>query len=391
MRRDERGNVAVMTGLLSVVLLLIAAFSVDFGMAYASKRQLQTAADSSVLAAAAVYAKYPGTCSTLVLNSSYKTEAQAAADSMRAQNRPGSAGSTLIPSCNAQGELQLTYEASGETPLSLGRLATDADSITTARQAGAQVDVGKSTGVGVRPYALCSADVPVAGYPTGVLEIKPPGQAHGGSDCAEAEAGGNWWFITCDIVGGGQSDGSPKDMAAAIEHGCTNTISVVSPQNRTTPATLSTSLTVNCKTGKPPTASCLDGDTGNSSLKNKDGYEAWGKILGQTIMLPVFCSDPTCAPDTVSGTGTNSRYPVYAIAGVVLCGYHIYDKASAVSNTGSCAGNTFTSTYVDGQDKKDVYFYFKFVNVLSSGSTETNDCSLGGACDAGLRRVSLSQ
>jgi Flp pilus assembly protein TadG len=388
-RTDERGAIAILAAALMVVLLIASAFTVDFGVAYVSKRQLQTAADSAALAAAAVYSKYPGTCAQLTANVAYKSEAQTVANSYRTKNRSGSTGTTITPSCNAQGELVVGYSATASTATFFG-VIIGTNSITTSRTASAQVDVPNAVNHGIRPYALCSADVPTGPTPSGVVEIKPPGQAHGGSLCADAQAGGNWWFVTCDIPGGGQSDGSPKNMGTAIEQGCTNTIKIVTPQNKTTPATLSTSMTVNCSAGKPATSSCLDGDTGNSSLKNKDGYEAWDTILGKKIMLPVFCSTPTCNPDTVSGTGTNTRYPVYSIAGVVVCGYHIYDKNSKVSNTGDCAGNTFTSAYVSGQDKKDVYFYLKFTQVLTSSDQSASDCALGTTCDGGLRRVRLS-
>ena len=52
-QRDERGAVAVMAAILSVALLGVAAFAVDFGQVYAKRSSLQSAADQAVLAAAA--------------------------------------------------------------------------------------------------------------------------------------------------------------------------------------------------------------------------------------------------------------------------------------------------------------------------------------------------
>ena len=52
-----------MVGLLSVVLVGMCAFTVDFGMAYATKRQLSTASDAAALAADMVYkSDYKGLC-----------------------------------------------------------------------------------------------------------------------------------------------------------------------------------------------------------------------------------------------------------------------------------------------------------------------------------------
>lgn len=50
--RDERGAVAVMVGFLSVVLFVVAAFTVDLGQAYVAKRSVQTSVDFAALAGA---------------------------------------------------------------------------------------------------------------------------------------------------------------------------------------------------------------------------------------------------------------------------------------------------------------------------------------------------
>jgi Flp pilus assembly protein TadG len=389
--RDEGGAVTVLVAMLMIALMTLVAFTADLGQAYVSKRQLQTAADASALAAASVYAKYPGSCSTLAANGSYRTEAQSAADDYRERNRAGSAGSPIDVHCNTEGELEVGYTATGSTPSVFGQLATGEESITTSRSASALVDVPSSASHGVRPFAMCSVDIPHGPMPTGVVEIKPPGAAHSGSACGASEAGGNWWYVTCDLISGGQSDGAPQNMASAIQLGCANKISVVKPQTSTSPAGRSLSLTTNCHVGSPATSSCLDGDTGNSSLKNVAGYTAWESILGQTIILPVFCSDPTCVPDTPSGSGTNSRYPVYQLTSVVVCGFHIYNKSSRVTSAGNCAGNSYTPAYVSSLGNNDVYFYFKFVRLQTSEDTSLADCALDAACDGGLRRVHLSQ
>jgi Flp pilus assembly protein TadG len=380
----------VLTVGVTFVLMVVSAFTVDFGVAYNSKRQLQTAADSAVLAAAAVYAKYPGTCSDLVANASYRAEAQAAADGYRSENRSGSTGTAIVPACNSQGELEVSYSATASTTTSFAHLV-GIDTITTLRSATALLDVPTSIDYGVRPYALCSADIPHGPTASGVVEVTPPGQAHGGSSCASGQSPGNWWFNVCDIPGGGTSQGSPANMASALVNGCTNKIRIVTPQDTTTPTTLSASLTAACKAGFPYSPTCLQGDTGNSSLSNNTAYGAWDQLLGKTIYLPVFCSDPLCAPDTVNGGGSNVYYPVYSIAAVVVCGYHIYDKNNQVTNTGDCAGNTWTRTVIESRDKKDIYLYLKFVRVLTSQDQTLSDCALGTSCDGGLRRVRLSR
>ena len=60
-KHDERGAIAIMFGLLSVLLLIVAAFAVDLGNAYAHKREIQKDADLSTLAGAGIAgANLPG-------------------------------------------------------------------------------------------------------------------------------------------------------------------------------------------------------------------------------------------------------------------------------------------------------------------------------------------
>jgi hypothetical protein len=217
-----------------------------------------------------------------------------------------------------------------------------------------------------------------------------PGSGHSGSDCAEAEAGGNWWFIDCPE----DSTGDKNTVAHNLEHGCDDEISVVPDVTFDAPPTdLSSDLTQNCNDPSDYSESCLSGDTGNSSLKTKEVYEKWPLLLGKTINFPVFCSDPTCDPDTVNGTGTNATYPVYSIAAAVVCGFHIYDKISAATADGDCSGNPYTSIDAAGtkDDKDAVWLYLKFVKVQVAGDTANNGCGLAQKCDGGRRRVLLTK
>ena len=63
--RDEHGLVAVITALSMVVLLMVAAFVVDLGLARDTRRQSQNAADASALAGANVLYPASGLCTLL--------------------------------------------------------------------------------------------------------------------------------------------------------------------------------------------------------------------------------------------------------------------------------------------------------------------------------------
>ena len=386
--RSERGATAIVAALLATVLVGMAAFVVDFGMAYVSKRQLQTAADAAALAAASTFWDKTGTCTTLTSNATYKSAATTAAQSYVDTNRPGASMDSISFGCTS-GDLTVDVTTSATTNLAFGGLFVNNDGIDTARTAQAMLSV-PPVGAGVRPYALCSLDADVSRLGTGtVYEIQQPGNAHTGSECPTSESGGNWWFVNCPED---KSKGGGPDVAEEnLQKGCDDSISIVPNQNPTTASTLSSSLTLNCKKPSDVSSSCLSGGEGNSDLKNAKTYDEWGKLLGKTILLPVFCGSPTCSPDSVNGTGTNSTYPIYKIASVVLCGYHIYDKASGASNVGACSGNSFTSSYVSSVDKKEVRLYLKFTQLMTSGSTGANTCALGTGCDGGARRVQLTK
>jgi hypothetical protein len=152
-KRDERGAVALITVGLAAVLLVISAFTVDFGMAYATKRQLSSASDAASLAADAVYkSEYQGLCTVpgndpnnpVAANANVRAHAEAAADSLFVQNFPkGTAadGNITNLSCNGTG-VQVTYTASGTSSSPFGVLAGGSGTITTAGTAAAAYSVG---------------------------------------------------------------------------------------------------------------------------------------------------------------------------------------------------------------------------------------------------------
>lgn len=408
-RRNEDGAVAVLVAIVAAVLFLLSAFVADLGVAYTSKRQLQTAADAGALAAAKRLAEEPGTCPQLKAN--FTDDAEVVAEGIATTNRPGQVKEEFTVDCLTSGPydgaLQVTYRASGVTPTFFGG-GVVGDEISTQSEASAVVYVPSKAKL--RPYALCDLDIPaVDELPTQVMEIKMPGQAWSGSDCAAAETGGNWWFVNCP----GMTTMNAAQVATALKDGCENEAEVVEPQDPSSPTALSSSLTANCNDQSDVGPSCLDADTGESNLVVPAIAEAWGAILGETVLFPVFCTTSSvCSPSTVTGTGTNRVYPIFKLAPAVVCGYHILDRPSGSIDTGDCAGNSFSEDYVallgcankndaclTGVDpttgatttqspKETVRLFLKFVTD-SDGAGGTT-CTLGTACDAGLRQVAMS-
>ena len=88
-RENERGVVAVMVAVLTVALIVMAAFAVDFGLAYTKKRELQNGADAASLAAAQYFMEnMTGECDSSKI-ASLLSDAEAEADNYMDANVAG--------------------------------------------------------------------------------------------------------------------------------------------------------------------------------------------------------------------------------------------------------------------------------------------------------------
>jgi hypothetical protein len=173
-RRDERGAVAIIVAFSSVLLLIMAAFVVDFGQAYANKRQSQTAADAAVLAAGTTYSSQLLDCPTMQANNSLwnltATTAKKAADDLIAENLgrgPDVRASGFNVTCNAATkQFVIYYSIDKDSPLGLGSIVTGGDHVTVQRDAEATVAAATPAGLtgGCTLCFLGSLDIQNADY-----------------------------------------------------------------------------------------------------------------------------------------------------------------------------------------------------------------------------------
>jgi len=103
-----------------VVLVGIGAFTLDFGVSYASTRRLQAASDAAALAAANVFADKTGSCATILATPAWTAAAASAASAIREDNRPGSTEASYSATCTTKGSIQVRYVSGGSTPTLLG-------------------------------------------------------------------------------------------------------------------------------------------------------------------------------------------------------------------------------------------------------------------------------
>lgn len=390
--RGEHGVVTVISALLICgVFLALAAFTLDLGMAYTSKRQLQTAADSAALAAAAVYAQYPGTCDQAFLDA-HEATAKEAAEEWATQNRPGQTLQWSSPTC-VNGVPRVEVTASGSTDTALAPVADGPDEIRTSRSAAAVVDVPQELSQGLVPLALCSAQVPEGPYgASGPVNVYYPTSGDGHNpppQCLDAgSTAGNWWLLDCP----GERTGSASELEQQVANGCSDPVSVVDGAGDTPdPTELSTMLTTTCPTAPVDSDTCLSGNPGDITQGHIS--DAWQNRIdnGSPVIMPVFCVPPQCATSTITDSGTNAVFPLYKLAAVTVCGYHSKNDSYAPDPSAVVAPCTADAASALMDDtSNDSYLSVVFSLVKSAGSiSDIGKCAVGTSCDGGLRRVAM--
>lgn len=389
--QQEAGAVAVTVAILSVVLVGMGAFTIDFGMSYAGTRQLQTSSDAAALAAANYLKVQPGTCATIVADSVGTAEATDVANRIMLANRADANRDSMQISCvNAGKSLQVRYVSGGNTPSFLGPIFGRTAAYQTSRPATALVTVPDSA-IGVRPYAICAAQIP-GGVPSTVYKMQLP--ATGNALCPGADSSGNWWSVDCpEALSNGTSD-----LGTATANGCTDPIKIVPGQTTVpprTPVQLRTYLEGYCPARN---ASCLSANPGN--LRGTPIVNAWTTLVDkkEAIILPVFCGGPTAGAcdqsAVVNAGGNNAIYPVQSLLGVIVCGFHWGSKDYDAGMTGSCGGANNPSGYRSSAgDSNDNYLLLRSVPVtIPGGDSDPSTCAIGDPiCDRGARKVFLTE
>lgn len=413
-KNEESGAVAVIVGVMAIFLIGMTAFTADVGLAYANKRQIQTAADAAVLAAASELAEYPGNCAAIIAAGS--TAAQAEATSKVSLNDmdslPASLGSDYSASC-VSGVPTVSTSVTANVPRIFGNLFGSGDYALT-RSAAAVVEVTTVVGSGLRPLAICSSELPATIVPGDVWTIFAPGNGHTPpAGCPVPPNAGNWWTLDCgeelDPLATNDGGGT-NQLENQILNGCKEPVEIVPGQGAVPPATspptgaaLNTILANSCPSASTANPfKCLSGDPGQPDAGQV--ADAWKALIddGTTINLPVFCAPqtgvtPTCATSSITGIGTNAVFPVHKFVSVVVCGYHFAKQdnkqyAKSPPST-SCAPHSGALAAMLADDDNSTgnraYLILAFKSVQTSGATTPSTCPINASCDGLGRQVRL--
>ncbi len=206
---------------------------------------------------------------------------------------------------------------------------------------------------------------------------------------------------TADTDGGGTSQ-----LEDQVLNGCRAGVDIVPGQGTATGAALNTILANSCSAGASTSApyKCLSGDPGQPDAGQVE--DSWKALIdsGETVTLPVFCavhptSTPTCASSSITGTGTNTVFPVHKFVSVVVCGYHFskqdntqYARPTPTADCSSAAHTTALNAMLadDGNTTGTrAYLVLTFKTVQVSGGVSPSTCKIGDPCDGGTRQVRL--
>lgn len=393
----ERGAVAVLVAVSSVLIFVLAAFSVDFGMAYVSKRDLQKGADSAALAAASEIIKRTNPtqncaaiASRFVSDAAFRNAVIAKADAYATTNDfLNSQRQDIQVRCSADNKrVEVFYAHQGSTPGLFDAVIGGGD-LVASRDATADVFV-RDQGTGLRPYFICDGDLNARLKATlatgGYVAIRYPSL-----DANCSFYNGNWYTSDCP------DDGNNGTLDENTRNGCLSSVGVVIDQTTAPPPTqaqINAAVVSACTdaTSANPSADparCLVANPGNVAANTV--VQAWNYLLTLPgIALPTFrqtWNDYATAQITRCRTGGNNGcYPIEAIAAVKVCAYKWgNNKTGKASDTTACPG---INSLVFPNDN-DNYLYLRLVNLQYSGSSSPGGCPVGGNCDLGGRGTRL--
>lgn len=336
--RREDGAVAITVALLAVILVVLVAFTTDFGMAYAQRQALATGADSAALAV--VHAKYTiemadpthPTCDQLVANDAALASGdlrKASTIALAQVNANAPFGATIpasdvitVLSCNSVAKvLQVSVKVNRSISPIFGGVVS-ASPLHIDRTALAAL--GVANGVhGLAPIGLCvnqanaiiaqhAADL-AAGLPESAQLIAPDKVWAGATAQCGTGGAGNWGWL--DL---GQGTGSANALGDFITSGADSGA-----------LTLDTTTT-------PPSYQ-IGGVPGNKA-NNANTKAAMLSIMDTTQSFPVY--------SLVTASGGNAVYTVIGFLSLKLCGFGTvhgacYDPAVPLGN------NDLQIRYVD--------------------------------------------
>lgn len=282
----ERGAVAVVVALLLTVFMILAAFAIDIGNAYAQGRQVSVAMDSAALSAAAkVGEAFPtGTACTAGALTAIGAQgiAQTEADRINTENRkdgqPEAVQSVTVTCAPDGNAIQVDVANTRGVPTFLAGII-GIDTVSPGNYAAARFQRSK-VGSGLRPWAVCRQTLEAARLAPGDTFWTPMGNwsTQDTLGICGSTAPGQWGAV--DFDGG---NNAAQDLVAWTRDGYPGSVTIPDP--------------------------VLPADPGISQSGLPDAFRS---LVNQVVLFP--------AVNGISGSGNNAVFNAVGIGTVKFCG-----------------------------------------------------------------------
>jgi Flp pilus assembly protein TadG len=346
---DDRGAVAVIVAIMAVVLVGMAAFAVDMGAAYASKRDQSVTSDASSLAGAQaagieLRTLFPAgtTCDAAVATALTPAATAAATEVYNAQRPLSSDDPVVVVECAGPEAIDVIVTSTATFDTFFGGVL-GVDALSPAAAATARV-TGAEAYSGLRPFAVCADSIVNDQSVTqqSLYLNSPPGNdKKPGVTCGPLPAG-NWGIV--DFDGGSNSNG---DIADWTEFGYPGVIAI-SSENPVD----------------------LPGDPGvDTSAPVKSALDS---IVGDIVLLPV-------ADFWQEDSGNNASFSATGVIAVEICGYQDGKKdpvQGACWDPGLADPDVNPDPAVAEADLKIQWRLTSTVISYQSGGADVEECSL---------------
>ena len=336
----ERGAVAVVVALLLTVFMIMAAFAIDIGNAYAQGRQISVAMDSAALSAAAKVGEAfptgtsctPGALSAIGAQGIAQTEANRINTENRKDGQPEAVQSVSV-TCTPDGNaIQVDVANTRGVPTFLAGII-GIDTVSPGNYAAARFQRSK-VGAGLRPWAVCRQTLEAAEADQSSTFWTPMGNWSTKSTVGicGSTAPGQWGGV--DFDGG---NNAAKDLVAWTRDGYPGSVTIPDP--------------------------ALPADPGISLSGLPDAFRS---LVNQVVYLP--------AVNGISGSGNNAVFDAVGIGTVEFCGVvyngNIYN--TTLSGGASTCWKTPVQPTVSSSSQTDT----KTLNVTGSMVKNSKDLVL---------------
>ncbi|MDH4159693.1 MAG: pilus assembly protein [Actinomycetota bacterium] len=330
-RRHDDGAIAIIVALLSVVLIGMAAFAIDFGNAYAVKRQLSVAVDASALdAARAVAGAKVGTqpilgggrgCATWssAQRAAANSAAQATAAATNAANDLSGASTVDRVTVTCVGDSRVEVEVVNSrslTPIFGGVFG--ADNYVPARSATAAIVARLGIG-GLKPYVACNTVVDAAEAAPGVTFVMDLDNKIG---VCNTTAPGQWGIV--DFDGGSNPTGDIEDWT---EFGYPGQVFAPNP--------------------------ALPADPGANLGPVRNELDT---IVDQVVLFPVVTG-------FTQGPGNNASFNLVGFVAAKVCGYYV---GIGSPTQGSCYDAAKAAPYISANPRVR-FIQFQYFDRFTGG------------------------